>query len=62
MFRSTRIWKLPIEMGLYGEPKTLQCTLTGAVDVLEGRVAVWPDFNRLEEWAYWNLMKFNEEK
>lgn len=62
MLSSTRIRKLGEELGHYKELKTLQCTLSGAADMLEGRVAIWWNLERLEEWADWNLTKFIKEK
>lgn len=58
MLSSTTIRKLSEELGHYKELKTLQCTLSGAADVLEGRVAIWWNLKRLEAWADGNLMKF----
>jgi len=37
-------------------------SLCGAVNMLEGRVAVQRDFYRLERWACVNLMKLNKTK
>lgn len=48
MLSSTTIRKLSEELGHYKELKTLQCTLSGAADVLEGRVAIWWNLKRLE--------------
>ena len=36
--------------------------LSGAADVLEGRDAIQDDFDRLEEWAHENLLKFHKAK
>ena len=36
--------------------------LSGVVDAVEGRDAIQRDFNRLEWWAWVNLMRFNTEK
>ncbi|GAB0192608.1 cAMP-dependent protein kinase inhibitor alpha [Grus japonensis] len=35
--------------------------LSGAVDLLERRLAFHRDLNRLEKWALVNLMKFNKD-
>ncbi len=48
----------------------IECTLTrladdtklcGAVNMLEGRVTIQRDLDRLERWACANLMKFNKK-
>jgi len=36
--------------------------LSGAVDSLERREAIQMDFDRPEEWAHLNLMRFNKAK
>ena len=36
--------------------------LSGAVNTLEGRDTIQRYLNRLERWAYANLMKFNKAK
>ena len=36
--------------------------LSGAVNTEEGKDAIQRDFNRLEWWAWVNLMRFNTEK
>ncbi|GAB0182456.1 cAMP-dependent protein kinase inhibitor alpha [Grus japonensis] len=43
----------------------IKCTLSklyGAVDMLEGRVIIQRDLDRLERWACANLMKFSKAK
>ena len=36
--------------------------LSGEVDTLEGRAALWEDLDRLEEWTNKNLIKLNKDK
>jgi len=36
--------------------------LCGAVNMLEGRDAIWRDLDRLQRWACENLVKYNKAK